>query len=97
MRKPTKPFFLVLTLLLLLAAATGLLAQSSASYDLGRHVISAGGESASANFRAAGSLGQAVAGPPLAASANYAVSSGYWYGGGEVIEGTAVFLPAVLR
>jgi len=96
MRKSTKTIFLVLMLLLLLAAATALLAQSSAGYDLSWNVISAGGESASASFRAAGSLGQGAAGPPLTTSAHYVVSSGYWYGGG-VSDGTAVFLPAVLR
>ena len=96
MHAPTRQIFLVVILLLLLAAATGLLAQSSAGYDLSWHVISAGGESASASFRAAGSLGQGAAGPPLATSAHYAVSSGYWYGGG-LSDGTAVFLPAVLR
>jgi hypothetical protein len=90
-----KAVLLLLILLLLMSAAAGLLAQNSASYDLSWHLISAGGESASASFQVNGSLGQDAASPPLSDSAGFIVSSGYWFT--ELADGTAVFLPAVLR
>jgi hypothetical protein len=90
-----KAILLLLILLLLMTAAAGLLAQTSASHDLSWHLISAGGESASANFRVNGSLGQDMTSPPLSDSAGFIVSSGYWFT--ALTDGTAVFLPAIVR
>ncbi len=55
------------------------LAQVSANYNLGWHLLSGGGGlSLSGNYRVDDSLGQMTGG--RAASSSYAVDSGFWYG-----------------
>ncbi len=81
-------------LLLILAAGAVVLAQSSAGFNLSRHVIGGGGgESSSAGYRVAGTIGQSVAGPPTAGSASYVISSGFWFADG----GTKVYIPTINR
>ncbi len=83
-----------LILLLALVVAVKVIAQSSAGFNLSRHVIGGGGgESSSAGYRVAGTIGQSVAGPPTAGSASYVISSGFWYADG----GTKVYIPTINR
>ena len=82
--------FLVLFTLL----GTAVLAQTSAGFNLEWHVIGNGGQgSISANYRVNGTIGQAVASQISAESANYKVSSGFWFGDSQ----TTIFLPAILK
>jgi len=69
-----------LALAALLLAVVGLvLAQTSTNFDQSWHVLSgAGAPASSANFAVDGSLSQLAIG--IAASSNYRVESGYWYG-----------------
>lgn len=91
-QKQQRLILVLLCLLLVLLAGAAVLAQSSAGFNLEWHVIGSGGqESASANYRLDGTIGQGVAGPPLAGSAGFTVSSGYW------MASTAVYLPVVLN
>ena len=93
MRDNKRMILAALTCLLLLSTA-GLVvrAQSSARFNLDWHVVgSGGGESASSNYQVNGTIGQGVASPPAVASANYIVSSGYWFVETEV----TVYLPSV--
>lgn len=81
-------------LLLVLAVGTTVLAQSSASFDLGWHVIGGGGgESSSASYQVNGTIGQNVTGPPSVGSVSFVLSSGYWF----IDTRTTIYLPAVLR
>lgn len=84
----------VLCFLLLLAVGAGVLAQSSARFNLDWHVVgSGGGESTSAGYRVDGTIGQSLAGPPEAAGASYSVTGGYW-----VFDVTMVtYLPVVAK
>lgn len=69
-----------LLLLAVLALATLVLAQTSADFDLSWHVVAGGGgRSTSADYIVQGTVGQAVAGPPAAASSDYRLNSGFWY------------------
>ncbi len=73
------------------------LAQSSASYNLEWHVIGGGGQPvASASYIVNSTTGQGAASPPYSASSHYAVSGGYWFGGGLPIF-HSVYLPLVLK
>ncbi len=70
-----------LILLLALVVAVNVIAQSSAGFNLSRHVSGGGGgESSSAS-------------PPTAGSASYVISSGFWYADG----GTKVYSPTINR
>jgi hypothetical protein len=82
------------TLAALLAAGAAL-AQSSASFNLTRHVIAGGGGlSASASYVVQGTIGQAESGPRALRSGSYSLVGGYWAGpaGYELI-----FLPLIRR
>jgi hypothetical protein len=85
---------LVLVLLLVMLAVGGVaLAQTSGSYNLEWHVIGGGGQPAtSAHYAVNSTAGQGAASPPYSASANYMVSSGYWFG--LLYE---KYLPLILR
>jgi hypothetical protein len=84
---------MLLLLILLLALATAALAQSSTHYQLPWHVWGAGGgSSSSTSYHLDSTRGQAFAG--YAASANYQMGVGYWYGAGG---GHRVLLPAVMN
>jgi hypothetical protein len=94
MRAKLKPTLLVLLFPLVLVLGTTVLAQSSASFDLSRHVIGGGGgESGSASYRVNGTIGQSIAGPSTSGSASFTVSSGYWSGDTR----TSLYLPVILR
>ncbi len=70
-----------LILLLALVVAVKVIAQSSAGFNLSRHVSGGGGgESSSAS-------------PPTAGSASYVISSGFWFADG----GTKVYIPTINR
>jgi hypothetical protein len=87
---------LAVTMLLLLAFGVAVLAQTSAGFNLEWHVIGGGGnESSSAGYRVHGTIGQSVASPPWAGSADFVVSSGYWSEG--LPAGTTVYLPAIWK
>lgn len=65
--------------LALIALATTVWAQTSASFDLGWNVIAGGGEqSTSASYTVHGTIGQSMAGPPALTSESYAANSGFW-------------------
>ena len=84
----------VIGFLLVLAVGAAVLAQGSASFNLDWHVVgSGGGESASASYRVQGTIGQSMSGPPDAAGATYAMTSGYWVFGAR----RTVYLPTVAR
>jgi hypothetical protein len=94
MRAKLKPTLLVLLFVPVLMLGTTVLAQSSASFDLSRHVIGGGGgESGSASYRVNGTIGQSIAGPSTSGSASFTVSSGYWSGDTR----TSLYLPVILR
>ena len=81
-----------LCFLLLLAVGAGVLAQSSARFNLAWHVVgSGGGESSSAGYRVNGTIGQSMAGPPDAVGATHTVTGGYWVVGVRRIT----YLPVV--
>jgi len=83
----------LLALVMMIGAGSVALAQTSASYNLEWHVIGGGGQTVgSANYAVNSTFGQGAASPPLATSAHYAVSGGYWYSGVYTI-----YLPLVLR
>lgn len=68
-----------LCLLLLLAVGAGVLAQSSARFNLEWHFVgSGGGQSSSTGYRVNGTIGQSMAGPPEAVGATHSVTGGYW-------------------
>jgi hypothetical protein len=65
--------------LLLITGGTVVLGQTSAGFNLEWNVVgSGGGESASANHRVNGTIGQGIA-DQSAASTNFGLSSGYWF------------------
>jgi hypothetical protein len=81
---------------LLLAFGAAALAQTSAGFNLEWHVIGGGGnESSSVDYRVYGTIGQSMASPPTASSAEFVVNSGYWFGG--PIAGTTIYLPAIFN
>lgn len=93
----TKLMLLVLLLLLAMAVGTTVRAQSSASFDLGWHVVgSGGGAASSASYRAVGTIGQSLASLPTSGSAGFTVSSGYWFGGIGT-SGTTIYVPVILK
>jgi hypothetical protein len=95
MRQDHKKLLVALVVcLLLVAAGTLVMAQSSARFDLSWHIIgNGGGVSSSASYRVHGTIGQSVASQPTAGSASYRASSGYWF----VDTGMSVYLPALLK
>jgi hypothetical protein len=87
-------FLIGIALILLLAAGTAVLAQTSTQFDLRWHVIgSGGGESGSARYRVNGTIGQSVASPPTSGSGGFTVSSGYWFADGSA----TLYLPIVRK
>ena len=87
---------LALAVLALLVAGTGVLALTSPHFDLSWHVLGGGGgQLASASYRVDGTVGQAVASPPLAASPHFVLSSGYWYS--QAPPPPRIYLPMILR
>jgi len=87
----------VVALLLLLTAGAVALAQTAAGFDLVWNVIAGGGgRSSSADYRVEGTIGQAVAGPPAAGSADFVIGSGFWFGvrGGAP---TTLYVPVIYR
>lgn len=88
---------LCLLALLVLGVGAGhsALAQTSASYNLEWHVIAGGGQPvSSSHYRLNGTVGQGVASPPLATSASYRLSAGYWFRG---IVPWRIYMPVVMR
>ncbi len=84
---------LVLVLCLSAGGDRGVQAQTSTGYNLEWHVIGGGGGPvSSAHYVVNATIGQGAASPPVSVSASYAVSGGYWFGGGFY-----VYLPLVLR
>lgn len=74
---PTKVILLLLLVVIVSAAAVQ--AQSSTNYDLTWHVIGGGGAPiSSASYAVNSTAGQGSASPPVASSASYAVTGGYW-------------------
>jgi hypothetical protein len=95
-----KPILLALYFLLTLVAATTIVAQNSASFDLNWHVMgSGGGESSSSNYQINGTIGQHLASPAIAGSATFTLTSGYWFRGAGLTPSPAylIYLPAVLK
>lgn len=91
---------IILAAVSLLAVTSVVLAQSSHSFELRRHVVAAGGErSVSASYRVQGTAGQAAASGPRSASAGFGVAGGYWAGitVGPQSETHSIYLPLVLR
>jgi hypothetical protein len=83
----------LVALAMMVGTGSAALAQTSASYNLEWHVIGGGGQPvSSAHYAVNSTAGQGAASPPLATSAHYAVSGGYWYSGVYTI-----YLPLVLR
>ncbi len=72
---------LVIALVVGLAAAAGVLAQTSADFDLSWHVIAGGGgRSLAADYAVEGSVGQSAAG--ALSSTGYRLGAGFWPGMG---------------
>jgi hypothetical protein len=91
-RHPHAAFAALLTLLLLTMIGIGVLAQTSADFNLEWHVlVGSGGPSASADYVVNGTVGQSLAGPPQLGNDTFVVNSGYWQ------ESRAVYLPLVAR
>ncbi len=91
MRKLT----IILTVLVLLALASGALAMSSAGYKLDWFTPmtgGGGGPASSVSYAVNLTIGQTVIG--AASSANYKIDLGYWYG---AVVPSLVFLPVVQR
>ena len=90
---PRKLILILGVLLVVLVGGSVALAQTSTHYNLEWHVIGGGGQSVgSAHYAVNSTAGQGAASPPLATSAHYTVSGGYWYSGVYKI-----YLPLVLR
>ncbi|MDX9954638.1 MAG: hypothetical protein RBT75_11105 [Anaerolineae bacterium] len=86
---------LLALLVLSLRAGDSALAQTSATYNLEWHVIAGGGQPvSSASYRVNATVGQGAASPPLATSATYRLSAGYWFRG---IVPWRLYLPLVMR
>ncbi|MGC9523597.1 MAG: hypothetical protein ACP5HG_17190 [Anaerolineae bacterium] len=85
----------VLSVALLLAVGITLVrAQTSAGFHLTWHAVAnAGGASSSASYRVNGTIGQAIAGPPVSTSASFIVTGGYW----AATTQNMICLPAVLK
>lgn len=93
-------FQILAAVLLLFTTAVVVLAQTSAGFNLEWNVIgSGGGESSSAGYRVRGTIGQGIASPPPSGSANFTVSSGYWFAdtGPAGATGPAIYLPAIFK
>jgi hypothetical protein len=74
-----KRIAMVVLIVALVITAGVTMASSSANYALRWRVIAGGGQrSTSGSYRVAGTVGQAVTGPPRSASASYRVGAGYW-------------------
>jgi len=87
--------FLLALLVLSLGARHFALAQTSTHYNLEWHVIAGGGQPvSSSHYRVNATAGQGAASPPLAASATYRLSAGYWFRG---IVPLRLYLPLVMR
>lgn len=66
--------------LLLAAAAPALIAQTSKDFNLTWHGFgSGGGQSTSADYRVHGTIGQHIAPPVQSSSADFRVTSGFWF------------------
>jgi len=86
---------LLALLVLSLGAGDFALAQTSAHYNLEWHVIAGGGQPvSSSHYCVNGTAGQGAASPPLATSATYRLSAGYWFRG---IVPLRLYLPLVMR
>jgi len=84
----------MLALLCLALVAGVALAGSSPNYAIDWDVIAGGGnEMASAHYAIKSTTGQTAIGP--AASAQYGLGAGYWYGIGKALYD--VYLPLILR
>lgn len=91
-RHPRAAVAALLMLLLLTMIGIGVLAQTSADFNLEWHVLAgSGGPSASADYVVDGTAGQSLAGPPQSGGNAFVVNSGYWQ------ESRAVYLPLVTR
>jgi len=90
-----KRIILVLAVVLLaLAVAGGVLAQTSTNYNLEWHVIGGGGGPvSSASYMVRSTAGQGSASPPYSASGNYVVSGGYW----SLPLDYRIYLPLVIK
>ena len=95
--RTVKILLAVAAVLLLVGAGTIVMAQISAQFDLGWHVLgSGGGVSSSASYQVRGTIGQGLASSPVSNSASFSVSSGYWSGTGSAPE-FHIYLPLVVR
>ncbi len=82
---------LVGTIVLRNAAPT--VAQTSANYDLGWHVVGGGGGVlSSASYAVNSTAGQGAASPPYSTGSHYVVSGGYWF-----TPAYRIYLPLVMR
>ena len=80
--------------ILLVVGGAVAVAQTSGRFNLEWHVVgSGGGASSSTSYHVNGTIGQGIARPPVAGSASFVVSSGYWF----VDVGTTIYLPTILR
>jgi hypothetical protein len=92
MNKRVLPFLLIL---LVLAVAVPVLAQLSANYDAGWHVLSGGGSSRnSQHFQIDDVLGQWPDG--RSTGAIYQVDPGFWHSG-RVPDGKRTYLPLISK
>lgn len=93
MKQKQLTLWLLVAALVMVLAGSLVLGQTSAGFNLEWQVLGGGGgESSSADYRVVGMMGQGVASPPLADSANFVVSSGYWFNPTQT-----VYLPLVVR
>lgn len=91
-----KMLFVGLTALVALLLVTAAGAQTSASFDMGWHVLAGGGgRAASTHYAADSTLGQAAVG--LSAGAAYRMRSGYWQAFAPVQVPYVIYLPLALR
>lgn len=96
--KTAKVLLVVAAVLLLVGAGTIVMAQISAQFDLGWHVVgSGGGASSSAGYQVRGTIGQGLAAPPVSSSASFSVSSGYWAPGTESAPDIRIYIPIVVK
>ncbi len=95
--KTVKALLAVATVLLLVGTGAIVMAQISAQFNLGWHVLgSGGGASSSAGYQVRGTIGQGLASPPVSSSASFSVSSGYWSGTGSAPE-FHIYMPIVVK
>jgi hypothetical protein len=74
-----KRWLVLIGLCFFLATGAVVLAQSSASFEVGWSAVGvSSGTSSSASYEISGTAGQALAGPPASDSSSYRVISGVW-------------------